>query len=214
MTEGFLWIANNSDFEVTDSYLKKIKETFSVPSLTQNMRNVANISRAANEPVNSWDNYPDGPKPTTITWNRNNGPDLKKILQQALEEARTDYKNLLILPLKDDLRQCYELCEEQSKREAPQKTVCLYGTSEGRDAESIPELNDKLRKKIAKKDLTVVSSMYFAQGTEFKTVIAFVPTNELRDERTSFGMTEGKYFLTRKNMLLRAVVNLVIVDVL
>lgn len=193
------------------STLNGIKEVFDVPELKQNMRNSTNISRKAREPTNHWSNYPKGPVCPTLEWNRDDGVQLEEVLSEAFEAAGTNFKNLLVLPLMEDLESCFEICQQAAKRK--KSDAYLYGTSEDSDASTVPKMNKKVVDNIVKKKVTMVSSMYFAQGSEFKTLIAFVPKDELSNERTNVNVTRNKYFLTRGNMLLRAVVSLVVINV-
>ena len=208
--DRYFWVANNADFEVTTTF-EAIKQLFDVPELTQNMRNTTNISKAAGETVNSWTNYPDGPRATTLDWNRNGSTKLDEILSDAFEAAQTNFKNLLVLPLVDDLGSCFEICQKEAR--SKKSDAYLYGTSVDPGATTIPEMTDKENDNIVRKKVTVVSSMYFAQGSEFKTVIAFIPEGKLANKKITTGSTNGKFYLSKANMLLRAVTNLVVISV-
>ena len=200
---NYFWVANNSDFQVKDikhsEYMLQISlEDFSKPQLTTNMRNTTNVSKAANEPQNPWNNYPDGPKPKSLKWNRKS-VGLDAILQQALDFLQTDYKDLLILPLQEDLRACYDYCNGAAAQAHENNFVCLYGTSNGPDSTTIPPLDEKQKKIILRREATLVSSMTFVQGAEFKSVIAVIKE-------------DGEY-VSSGNVKLRAVINLVTITV-
>ncbi len=187
----------------------RIEENFSIPELTTNMRNTTNVSKAANEPQNPWNNYPDGPEAKSLQWNRKIVR-LGAILQQALDLLQTDYKDLLILPLKEDLRACYDYCNGAAAQVHRNNFVCLYGTSDGPDSTTIPPLDDKQKKIILRREATLVSSMTFVQGAEFKSVIAFIK----EEGRTpKILLSNKKIFMSSGNVKLRAVINLVTITV-
>ncbi len=177
------------------------------------MRNTTNISRAAQEPVNQqWDNYPEGPEVKFLVWKkRGQSSDVCTILQEAVEHLCYDFNDLLIIPLKEDLRQCYDFCTKAARLSKQKTTVCLYGTSDSVDAKTIPEKSEKLIEKIVKKKVTLVSSMTYVQGAEFKSVIAFLPAES--SETIEIVNANRRTFLSRGNILLRAKVNLVVVEV-
>ncbi len=185
-----------------------ISEFFEIPELTNNMRNTANISKAAGEPQNQWDNFPDGPKPKWFNWNRKSSKSLTTLLQSAFDHLQTDFKDLLIIPPKDSLLECYQYCHKIASRKA---TVCLYGTPDSFGDETIPKKSDILIDKIVKKKVTLISSMTYLQGAEFKSVIAFLPRDS--SETVEIVNRNRKTFLSRGNVLLRAVVNLVVVEI-
>jgi hypothetical protein len=187
----------------------RIEKNFTIPQLTTNMRNTTNVSKAANEPQNPWNNYPDGPEPKSLKWNRKT-VGLGAILQQALDLLQTDYKDLLILPLKEDLRACYDYCNEAALKVHKNNFVCLYGTSDGPDSTTIPPLDEKRKKIILRREATLVSSMTFVQGAEFKSVIAFIK----EDGKTpKILLSNKKVYVSSGNVKLRAVINLVTITV-
>ena len=208
---NYLWVANNSDFELTTDEERTIRKCFDIPELTNNMRNTKNIAIAANQTPNPWDNYQDGLKPMTIPWNQ--GETVGQILQQAFEHLQNDFKNLLILPLKEDLNSCYHAANDAAKHANQENVVCLYGTSDQPDATTIPETSEGLIEKIVNKELTLVSSMTFVQGAEFKSVIAFLPEEKSTEKNPELTVSCKKVFLSNGNVLLRARINLVIVRV-
>ena len=210
--ENYFWVANNSDYKL-DKTEEHIRGHFDIPELTNNMRNTTNISRAAYEPVNQqWDNYPEGPEVKKLVWMKQDGSsEVSTILQEAVEHLNNDFNDLLIIPLKEDLRECYEFCTKAVRLSKQKTTVCLYGTSDSFDAKTIPEKSEKLIEKIVKKKVTLISSMTYVQGAEFKSVIAFLPADS--SETREIVNTNRKTFLSRGNVLLRAKVNLVIVEV-
>jgi len=208
----YFWVANNSDFKL-DKTEEHIREHFEIPELTNNMRNTTNISRAAEEPINQlWDNYPEGPEVKRLVWEKRGGNSkVSTILQEAVEHLNSDFNDLLIIPLKDDRHKCYEFCTKAVRLSKQKTTVCLYGTSDSCDATTIPEKSEKLIEKIVKKKVALISSMTYVQGAEFKSVIAFLP--EELSETLEIVNLNRKTFLSRGNVLLRAKVNLVIIEV-
>ena len=177
------------------------------------MRNTTNVMKAANVKQNSWNNYPKGPEPMTIHWNQCETVD--PILHEAFKHLQNDFKNLLIVPLEEDQESCYQAVKEAAKRANEKNRVCLYGTPESdkSDSTTIPETSEKLIEEIVKRQLTLVSSMTFVQGAEFKSVIAFLPEEKLIGGNPELSVSSKKIFLSTGNVLLRAVINLVIITV-
>ena len=169
------------------------------------MRNVENIMKAAGEACNDWSNYPAGPEHVVVSAALLIPSGLEEILLQALEAAKTDFTDLLVLSPKEYLMACYAICYREAQKNGRRARVACFGL------EDAPAMSADLTEQVVRRKVTLVAPIESVQGCEFKTVIVirnrgFVLGDAKNYNKNMFNIS------SHKNMYLRAVVRLVVIE--